>query len=191
MTNHQEDESTKIDLDSLQSSIGPPAELEDKIVTRLREQKLIRSYAGRRVIFRWVAAIAACLVFFVAGIIFQRSVLNPAQSGVSMSESTYVLFLMEGPEYSQPKGEQQQLERIAAYRNWAVDLRKSGIPITGTKLHDEQQFLGNVEGSSNRKAIAGYFLIDAASPEKALEIARNCPHLLYGGSIEVRQVHAV
>jgi hypothetical protein len=36
--------------------------------------------------------------------------------------------------------------------------------------------------------LAGYFLIRAADRRTALEIARSCPHVRYGGRIVVREI---
>jgi hypothetical protein len=36
--------------------------------------------------------------------------------------------------------------------------------------------------------MGGYYAIRAASYEDAVEIARGCPHLDYGGTIEVRAI---
>jgi hypothetical protein len=48
------------------------------------------------------------------------------------------------------------------------------------------------QGSRTRRGgrtqIAGFFLIRAKDDRTALEIARTCPHLRYGGSIVIRQI---
>ncbi len=36
--------------------------------------------------------------------------------------------------------------------------------------------------------LSGYFLITASGQDEALEIAANCPHLEYGGTIEIRRI---
>jgi len=43
-------------------------------------------------------------------------------------------------------------------------------------------------GVSTRVGISGYFVIDAASWEDAVAVARTCPHLRYGGRIILRPV---
>ncbi len=42
--------------------------------------------------------------------------------------------------------------------------------------------------SETKEVLGGYYTIEAASYEQALDRARDCPHLEYGGTIEVRQV---
>lgn len=180
-------------LDSLRKELSPPAELEERIVSHLNRRKLIRHHHRDRFLtFQRVVAAAACILFFLAGTLYQKAKIGKQSSAVSMSESTFVLFLLEDDSYQDAQGMQQQQERISAYRDWAIGLRKQGIPVSGTKLHDEQTYLGKaIEEERGQEQISGYFLIDATSAEQALAIARNCPHLRYGGKIEVRRVHPV
>ena len=42
--------------------------------------------------------------------------------------------------------------------------------------------------SEAKEAIAGYFCIRAETPQAANEIAKGCPILTYGGSVEVREM---
>jgi hypothetical protein len=179
-----------LDLTSLQSELTPSSQVEDRIISRLRDDHLIRPRSQKFRMMERFIAVAACLLFFVSGVLYQKSRITAAPV-VSMSDSTFVLFLLEGAAYQQPQGEPQQLERISAYRNWAIDLRKQGIPVNGTKLRDERELLGKTGEERNDEQISGYFLIDAGSEEEALAIARKCPHLRYGGRIEVRRVHPV
>jgi hypothetical protein len=43
---------------------------------------------------------------------------------------------------------------------------------------------------TNEADVVGYFLIRATSGEEAVRIARLCPHLNYGGTVEVRAIVA-
>ena len=42
--------------------------------------------------------------------------------------------------------------------------------------------------SETKEVLGGYFTIEAASYDQAIERLRDCPHLLFGGTIELRQV---
>jgi hypothetical protein len=42
--------------------------------------------------------------------------------------------------------------------------------------------------AAGRTGLAGYFLIRAVDRRTALEIARSCPHVRYGGRIVVREI---
>ena len=184
-------ENKPLNLQSLQTEVTPPVDLENRVVSHLRERELIRRRSKKILTLSRMIAVAACVAFFVAGMSYQKMRTTPAAPAVSMSESTFVLFLLEGSSYQDAQGERQQQERISAYRNWAIHLRKQGIPVSGTKLHSEKNLLGGLVQQTVPEKITGYFLIDAKSQEEALAIARKCPHLQYGGSIEVRRVHPV
>ena len=42
--------------------------------------------------------------------------------------------------------------------------------------------------SESKELLGGYYMIEADTYDKAVELARDCPQLEYGGTIEVRQV---
>ncbi len=42
--------------------------------------------------------------------------------------------------------------------------------------------------SESKEVLGGYYMIEADSYDKAIDYARDCPGLDYGGTIEVRQV---
>ena len=42
--------------------------------------------------------------------------------------------------------------------------------------------------SESKEVLGGYYMIEAPSYDKAIDYARDCPQLEYGGTIEVRQV---
>jgi hypothetical protein len=81
---------------------------------------------------------------------------------------------------------------------WGNRLREAGVMHAGDKLTDEP---GKVLRSNNghvritdgpysetKEVLGGYYIIEASSYEQAIERSRDCPHLEYGGTIEVRQV---
>jgi hypothetical protein len=44
--------------------------------------------------------------------------------------------------------------------------------------------------SETKEWLGGFFLVEAPNYNAAVEIARQCPHLEYGGTIEVREIDA-
>jgi len=61
----------------------------------------------------------------------------------------------------------------------------------GEKLKDQVVVLGPPFPAAEQGRLGGYFLVTAASLEQALEIARDCPHLRYGGRVVVRPVDPI
>ena len=94
------------------------------------------------------------------------------------------LFLYRGGNAPQEKME----EYMKSWETWMTELTqkgvyKSGIPVSGGKVvtsTDVQDYQSS-EGDVN-----GYSEIEAASIDEAVELAKGCPGLPYGGTIEVR-----
>jgi hypothetical protein len=177
-------------LKSLPGELLPPPQLERIVLQSLRDKGLVRQKPGTSIL-KFAAVAACCVFFFLGGVLFNKE--RTASSSVSMSENTFAFFLMEDENYQSPKSDHELQQRIELYRNWGVQLRQKGVILSGTKLQDERHILNNTgeESRLQNEAIAGYFLIDTKDMNQALEIARTCPHLRFGGRIEVRQVHPV
>lgn len=89
------------------------------------------------------------------------------------------------------------MTRIGEYTGWARSLGESGRFVTGDKLADDGKFCRFENGAlategplaeTSRGMLAGYFVNGTASLDEALEVARGCPHLKYGGSVEIRRL---
>jgi hypothetical protein len=89
---------------------------------------------------------------------------------------------------NQPSDPQESKQNYAKYKEWLASLGDSAVspanPFknTGTVNPD-----GNVTAGSST-AMSGYTIINVDSMEKALEIARACPFLEIGGSLEVSEL---
>lgn len=109
----------------------------------------------------------------------------------------YILLLHEEPmDYSQFSAEQIQ-GVIAEYVAWRNKIDAEGKYVGGEKLKDEGgRHLSGQNGSLRvtdgpyteaKEVIGGYFTISAADYDEALQIAGGCPHLKFGGRIELRE----
>ena len=174
---------------SLPQEIAPPGGLEDRVASRVMAQ--LSASSRWRVILRAAMIAGLSLILFGGGLFLGLSQ-NKKTSGVSMSQSTYVLFLLEGSQYDQPSGTAELQERVNEYRNWVTRVRKETTPISGIKLQDRSLLLpSGTSGDAPPSEIGGYFLIEAGSLQSAIRIAETCPHLRHGGRIEVRQIDPV
>ncbi len=87
------------------------------------------------------------------------------------------------------------MERVNEYSAWARAARQQGSLLTGEKLMDDGRLLSGAAmallepGSGGEEGIQGYFLIRATDYRQAVAVASGCPHLKYGGLIEVRRIH--
>jgi hypothetical protein len=87
---------------------------------------------------------------------------------------------------------------IAEYMAWSQSVAEKGKMVGGNKLRDEGGRMLTASGGTLRvtdgpfaeakEVIGGYFIISADDYDDAVETARSCPHLTYGGRIELRQI---
>lgn len=135
---------------------------EHRVVASLREGGMIRR--SRAPLFLAVAA--ALVAGFVAG----------RYEPASRTGREFMLLLHETPA-SAGRG------TVEEYSTWA---RNTSAMRDGEKLTDQVSVLG--PGRSDG-SLAGFFRITARSREEAEAIARTCPHLRYGGWIEIREIY--
>ena len=91
-------------------------------------------------------------------------------------------------------------QAMLRYQAWRKKLTDEGHYLDSHKLENEPgRVLRNASGkilvtdgpySETKEWLGGYYLIEAPSYEVAVEISRDCPHLEFGGTIEVREVDA-
>jgi hypothetical protein len=102
------------------------------------------------------------------------------------------LFLFGGSDWDRALSAEQLQETMSAFLAWFTRLQGEGVLLAGHPLLDEARMVSS-EGASSLPqraavAVAGYFLIQAASFEAAVTIARQCPTLAHGAAIEVRPI---
>ena len=112
--------------------------------------------------------------------------------------SRFMLLLHDDPRAFASMSPEQMQSVLEKYMAWGKRLREAGLMHGGEKLTDEPgKVLRSKSGqvrvtdgpySETKEVLGGYYIIEAASYEQAIERSRDCPQLEYGGTIEVRQV---
>jgi hypothetical protein len=84
------------------------------------------------------------------------------------------------------------------YMTWAEKMRAEGRLKGGDKLTNDAGKVMRVKDgrvtvtdgpyAESKEILGGYFAISAKDYDEACSLAESCPHLRYGGRIEVRQV---
>lgn len=104
------------------------------------------------------------------------------------------MLLLQGGDYEDLSPEQMQ-RVVQQYIDWAAKLRKRGILKGGDELKSSGRVLIGGEGgitdgpfTESKEAVGGYFLIEAADYDAAVEITRECPALQHNGRVEIRQI---
>ena len=110
----------------------------------------------------------------------------------------YMLLLHDNPASFKDVSPNDMQAIVEKYIAWGRKLRETGIIQSSDKLTDEPGRVMRREGnqvrvtdgpySESKEVLGGYYIIEAANYDSAVEHARGCPHLDYGGTIEVREV---
>jgi hypothetical protein len=150
-----------------------PAELESRVLSRLRSEGILRKPTWKP---RLIAVFAAVVVF-VAGWATGRT--NQPKG------FNYVLLLQEGPTFHQAPNADEVEHRVGEYKQWASSLRSRGVSISGLELESRSQQLGT---GAAMDELGGLFMIYAKNDDEAHRIAEGCPHLRYGGGVVIRPV---
>lgn len=111
----------------------------------------------------------------------------------------FMLFLHEDQGQFDDRSQDEMMRIIEEYGAWAAKMREEGRFAGGEKLtEDAGRVLRNRGGkivvtdgpyAESKEVVGGYFAIKAKDYAEACQIAEACPHLKYGGRVEVRQVH--
>lgn len=110
----------------------------------------------------------------------------------------YMLMLFDNPADYAGFSPQQFQEMVKEYGQWAGEMGKAGKLVGGNKLAEEGGKI--VRGKSPKHTITdgpfaeakevlgGYFVINAADYNEAVEIAKTCPHARYGIATHIRRI---
>lgn len=113
----------------------------------------------------------------------------------------FVLLLHERPaDFSNVSAEEIQAI-VSEYVAWRKKLEAEGRLVAGQKLKDEGgRHLSARDGevrvvdgpyAEAKEVMGGYFIIEAANYDEAIDVSKGCPHLKFGGRIELREVDPV
>jgi hypothetical protein len=157
---------------------------------------------GRRAAFSVVAVAASLFVGVLLGRSWSTAASNPvapAPVATTIPKEKYVL-LLHGPARAVPSTAAQSAadsarERalVAEYSAWAGRLAAAGSLVAGEKLADAPLTMLTSTGAVatprfTADEVGGFFIIQAADSAEAYRIARDCPHLKYGGTVQVRRI---
>jgi len=169
----------------------PAPALETRIIGLLKSKGLILMTPTQRFFTapRLATAFAAiALVALGFGLGKWQSPSSRRDTGLE----TFILLLHEAGSV-----DEHEADKVVEYGNWARTIAQAGQLIDGEKLRYDGRLLRRVDGQLEVRAfmpredvehVGGYFLIQARDYDEAVKIARGCPHLKYGGMVELRQI---
>jgi hypothetical protein len=110
----------------------------------------------------------------------------------------FMLLLHDNPEPFMAMSPDDMQKAIEKYVAWGAKLREAGILADSKKLTDEPGRVVRGHGkdirvtdgpySETKEVFGGYYTITADNYEQAIDRARDCPSLQFGGTMEVRQI---
>ncbi len=115
--------------------------------------------------------------------------------------SQFILLLHERTTDFSGMSPEEMQSVIAEYSAWSQQMAEAGNLVGGHKLTaDNGRRLSGWEGEFSatdgphaeaKEVIGGLFHINAEDYDSAVELCRSCPHLKYGGRIELRQIDLI
>ena len=92
-----------------------------------------------------------------------------------------------------PEKMQAQMQEVYA---WIDGLTKKGVMTAAQPLTPEGKIVSGKGGSvvsdgiaaESKEAVGGFFIVNAATMDEAVNIARTCPMFKHDGKLEVRQI---
>ena len=177
---------------SLAGGVEPPLGLKQRVLQTLRARGLIAPPSRpSRTVTQILLYATAALVLFAGGALVGGRRLAPATD----PRPRFALFLYEDAAY---RPTVSHAELVAEYAAWADSLRRQNVLVIAEELGQEDAAVlhgfggsvavspGDVETVVGR--LAGIFIVRAATGEEALALARQCPHLKYGGRVALRRI---
>lgn len=107
----------------------------------------------------------------------------------------FMLIFRESPDYYAGMSAEKRRQILSTWNAWYDDLASQGKAVGGNALDiatsrtisgERGERLVDGPYAEAKEAIAGYFLLNVSGMEEATEIARRCPNLAYGMTVEVR-----
>ena len=89
---------------------------------------------------------------------------------------------------------------VQKYQQWSEKMGAAGKLAGGNKLaNDAGKVLRGADNVSvvdgpfaeTKEVIGGYFILKAKDYAEAAELSQSCPHLAFGGAIELRQIESM
>ncbi len=111
---------------------------------------------------------------------------------------SFLLLLHVDQDRPRPSSPDEIMAMTRSYMDWADRMRAEGRLGGGEKLTDDAGRVMRPSGgrvtvtdgpyAESKELVGGYFILQAAHYDEACSLAESCPHLGYGGRIEVRQI---
>ncbi len=108
------------------------------------------------------------------------------------------MLIFRGTDWHQGLSPEEMQQVASQWMAWFKRLNDQGTVTSGNPLESAGKIVSGKNGrvvadgpfAESKEAIGGYFLLDVATLDEAVSIAKECPGLPYGAKIEVRPIAA-
>lgn len=114
---------------------------------------------------------------------------------ITPTHSSGHLLLFRGTNWHQGLSPDEIQKIMVGWNAWFEGLREEGKLVAGSPLENEGRVVAASANSiadgpfvESKEAIGGYFFLNVTSLEEAIRIAKRCPALPHGLTVEVRPV---
>ncbi|ELR70851.1 hypothetical protein C900_03286 [Fulvivirga imtechensis AK7] len=181
MNNHEELTDREKELfQELHQPVEIHPGVEERLVQKLKNTGLIKDTKSK--LMNWTIGIAAAVALLATGAFMGRYLINVAPN--AEPSYNYMLVLYEDEAFS--VGDPEAL--FNEYSAWMQQVYQKGITIDGQEMKPVSVII-EAEGQNHQpdKKVGGYFVLKASSLDEVIAIAKDSPHLKYGGTIEVKE----
>lgn len=105
------------------------------------------------------------------------------------------MLLLKGGDFTRYSPEEMQ-KILEDYMGWGMRLRDTGKYLGGDELKDGGRVISMKEGkiidgpfTETKEVIGGYYLFEDQDLAAATQTSKECPHLKYGGRVELREIN--
>ncbi len=179
-------------FEKLKTNINPPDSLEGKVLMKLKSMNLLptNKLKGQSYVFRISYSFALLLIGLAIGYSLNGDERTSAAS--AKNKSQYILLL-----YQDAKLKGDEKERIHVYGSWAYEYGAKKVLVAGERLEETGKIISmpgetvsvvNIKSIYDPRVTSGYFIIEAENYDEAVKVALTCPHIKYGGNIEIREI---
>src|SRR5205823_11002826 len=114
----------------------------------------------------------------------------------AQTTKTEYMLLFRGNDWHKGLSPEQMQQVAGQWMAWFNRLTEQGKAKAGQPLMNEGKIVSGKNGrvvadgpfAESKEAIGGYFLLQVNSLDEAVAIAKDCPGLAYGATVEVRPV---
>jgi hypothetical protein len=115
---------------------------------------------------------------------------------MSTQKQNEYLLLFRGSSWDKDLSPEQLQKSVDQFMAWFERLKQEGKVKGGQPLERKGKIVSGKNGrvvadgpfAESKEAIGGYFLLQVDNLDEAVEIAKECPILEYGSTVEVRPV---